>query len=412
MLPIRKKIAVTASLVIATAGVVAFVQSASPATSAPALSRQAKAAVTVSIVPGVIDPGSSLKKASKAKWAVIGKFGANKQGKKAKLQRKSGSSWVTEGKTEIDKKGLALFAVPAAFPSKPVTYRVDGPGGKSAAVSTSTWGTSIDFVDDFGGTSLNLANWQHRQQDYYPESKRECSKGSPKAVKVAKGTVQLSVLRDKTITKVCKPKKPGKDVIYGKFDYRLNANIGTGETHSIRYGVVAARIKFNPLQGQHASLWMQPTNINGSTDPAVQGTEIDIIEWFGKDTPSGGLTSFIYAPSYGGKKIGLGGDGWIKKPEQYLMNEKDDFYKRYHVYSVEWTSSAYIFRIDGQETGRITKSNSISRVLQYPILSILSSDYELSKLPDRDEKKNLPQTMYVDWIKTWQNPAGMLPPTP
>ena len=120
--------------------------------------------------------------------------------------------------------------------------------------------------------------------------------------------------------------------------YRLNANIGTGETHSIRYGVVAARIKFNPLQGQHASLWMQPTNINGSTDPAVQGTEIDIIEWFGKDTPSGGLTSFIYAPSYGGKKIGLGGDGWIKKPEQYLMNEKDDFYKRYHVYSVEWTS--------------------------------------------------------------------------
>ena len=34
MLPIRKKIAVGASLVMATAGVVAFVQSASPATSA------------------------------------------------------------------------------------------------------------------------------------------------------------------------------------------------------------------------------------------------------------------------------------------------------------------------------------------------------------------------------------------
>ena len=118
MLPIRKKIAVSASLVMATAGVVAFVQSASPATSAsPALSRQAKAAAKVSIVPGVIDPGSSLKKASKAKWAVIGKFGANKAGKKAKLQHKSGSSWVTKGKTEIDKKGVALFAVPAAFPA-------------------------------------------------------------------------------------------------------------------------------------------------------------------------------------------------------------------------------------------------------------------------------------------------------
>ncbi len=76
---------------------------------------------------------------------------------------------------------------------------------------------------------------------------------------------------------------------------------------------------------------------------------------------------------------------------------------------MEWTPSAYIFRIDGQETGRITKG--ISHAAEYPILSLLSSDYELSKLPDRDEKKNLPQTMNVDWIKTWQNPT-YLPPTP
>ena len=31
---------------------------------------------------------------------------------------------------------------------------------------------------------------------------------------------------------------------------------------------------------------------------------------------------------------------------------------------------------------------------EYPILSILSSDYERSKLPGKDEKKNLPQTMH------------------
>ena len=410
MLSIRKKIATSASLVLATAGVVAFVQSATPASSVEPLSSAArqKAAVTVSIVPGVIGPGSSLQKSSQAKWAVIGKFGANKEGKKAKLQKLSGTSWVTAGKTEIDKKGLALFAVPPAFASKPVTYRVDGPGAPSQPVTTSEWGSPTDFADDFSGTSLNLTEWAHRQQDYYPDSKRTCSKGDPKAVRVARGTAQLSVLVDKTRTAICKPKKPGKNVIYGKFRYRLNANIGTQATHSIRYGVVAARIKFQPLQGQHASLWMQPTYLADSTSPAVQGTEIDIIEWFGKDVPNGGLTSFIYAPSFGGKKIGLGGDGWIRNDEQYLMNEKDDWYKRYHVFSVEWTPSAYIFRIDGQETGRIVKG--ISRVLEYPILSILSSDYELGKLPKRDEKNNLPQTMYVDWIKTWQNPT--LAPTP
>ena len=114
--------------------------------------------------------------------------------------------------------------------------------------------------------------------------------------------------------------------IFGKFKYRLNGHIGS--THSITYGVVAARIKFQPLQGQHASLWMQPSYASDSTSAAKQGTEIDIIEWFGKNVPNGGLTSFIYAPSHGGKKIALGGEGGrIKKPEQYLTNEKDDWYK-------------------------------------------------------------------------------------
>ena len=148
-------------------------------------------------------------------------------------------------------------------------------------------------------------------------------------------------------------------------------------------------------------------------DAKTAGSEIDIIEWFGKDVPNGGLTSFIYAPSYQGKKIPLGGSaggGWIKKPEQYLENQNDDWYKRYHVFSVEWNPSGYIFRIDGQETGRINKG--VSGVPEYPILSILSSDYELSKLPGKDEKKNLPQTMQVDWIHTWQDPAHYTPPAP
>ena len=36
---------------------------------------------------------------------------------------------------------------------------------------------------------------------------------------------------------------------------------------------------------------------------------------------------------------------------------------------------------------------------QYPILSLLSSDYELSQL---GSEKKLPQHMYVDWIRVWE----------
>ena len=329
---------------------------------------QEKASVGVSILPGIIGPGNGVQGSGSAKWAVIGKYDSSKEGKKVVLQRRSGtgSSWVTADKGKIDKKGRVVFAVPKPSSGSPVSYRVDGPGPASSSVSTDSWGTGQDFRDEFKGSKLDLTQWQHRQQSYEPTAKRTCAKGDAKAVKVGGGTAQLSVKVDKERNSLCKPKKPDNpDKIFGKFKYRLNGHIGS--THSITYGVVAARIKFQPLQGQHASLWMQPTYASDSTSAAKQGTEIDIIEWFGKDVPNGGLTSFIYAPSRGGKKIALGGEGgWIKKPEQYLANEKDDWYKRYHVFSVEWNPSGYIFRIDGQETGRINKG--VSGVPEYPDL--------------------------------------------
>ena len=415
MLSIGSKIAAMTVIVLAaTMGGAATAQMPSSPAQEPA---QEKATVGISILPGIIGPGNGVQSSGSAKWAVIGKYDSSKEGKKVVLQRRSGtsSSWVTADKGKIDKKGRVVFAVPSASSGSPVSYRVDGPGPASTPVSTDSWGTDQDFRDEFKGSKLDLTQWQHRQPSYQPTAKRTCAKGDPKAVKVGGGTAQLSVKVDKERNSLCKPKKPDNpDKIFGKFKYRLNAHIGTQSTHSITYGVVAARIKFQPLQGQHASLWMQPTYASDSTSAAKQGTEIDIIEWFGKDVPNGGLTSFIYAPSHGGKKIALGGEGgWIKKPEQYLTNEKDDWYKRFHVFSVEWNPSGYIFRIDGQETGRINKG--VSGVPEFPILSVLSSDYELSKLPDRDEKKNLPQTMTVDWIRTWQDPKHIVPtatPTP
>ena len=44
--------------------------------------------------------------------------------------------------------------MPGPAPTSPVVYRIDGPGSASAPVSTATWGTDADFVDDFGGSKL------------------------------------------------------------------------------------------------------------------------------------------------------------------------------------------------------------------------------------------------------------------
>ena len=72
------------------------------------------------------------------------------------------------------------------------------------------------------------------------------------------------------------------------------------------------------------------------------------------------------------------------------------------MFSVEWTPKVYIFRIDGQETWRTTAG--ISGIAQYPILSLLSSDYEL---PSLGGEKRLPQHMYVDWVSLWQRDSPL-----
>ncbi len=168
----------------------------------------------------------------------------------------------------------------------------------------------------------------------------------------------------------------GDGSVIGKFKYRLNGHISTNGNHDFRYGVAAARMKFQKERGQHASFWLQPTGAKPEATTAKEGgAEVDIIEWFGEGGKQSGLTSFIYHPSNKGPvKVG----GFLKEQDRFLASKKDSWFKAYHVFSVEWTPKSYVFRIDGRVSATITVG--ISEVKQYPILSLLSSDYELENL--------------------------------
>ena len=309
MLSIRKKIAVSASLLMATAGIVASVQTAAPATSSSPASARQKAAVTVSIVPGIIGPGGGLQSSKKAKWAVIGKYGTGKVGKKVVLQRQSGSKWVTADKSVVDKKGTVIFAVPSPG-STAVTYRVDGPGSASAPVSTDSWGTDADFVDEFGGSKLDLADWSHRQSFYEPASKRECSKGDPKAVKVVRrhGQAERAGRQEAQRAVQAEEARQERDLRQVQVPPERQHRHPVQAHHHLRRGVRPHQVPAAPGPARLAVDAAEKLE-TAPTDAKAAGTEIDIIEWFGKDVPNGGLTSFIYAPSYQGKKIPLGGAG-------------------------------------------------------------------------------------------------------
>lgn len=373
------------------------------ATAATDNAGRASGTATLTVLPGISQQGKGTASPAAAKIVISAKVAPVQVGRPATLERldADGVTWVPVSTATVGKtaKAAEFSADPGlAGSSLRVTFAAYSgqPAVSTDPAPASLW-PEANFTDEFAGGSLGHV-WSHRGTGYNPKGLRRCSKGSSKAAKVGGGTLQLSVLLDKAKKKKQCVAKRGNGKKIGKFKYRLNGHVATQGQVSLRYGVVAARMKFQKSAGQHASFWLQPNVHNPKAkDATTGGAEIDVIEWFGTGGKESGLTSFIYHPSKKGPvKVG----GFLKNDQQFLANKSDKWWKSYHVFSVEWTPAAYVFRIDGKESLRITKG--ISAVPQFLILSMLSSDYELPKL--KNEKK-LPQKFNVDWVRVWQNPA-------
>lgn len=348
----------------------------------------------IRVLPQIVQQGRRTARADSARVAIEATVTPRRRGRPVRLQVKRGSRWKNVAKARTDRRGRAELSARAARRGQPLTYRIKSGRhhGLRPAVSrprsTAPWLAPL-FTDEFSGRSLG-PEWSHRGQSYERESKRLCSKGSPKAVRVTGGAVRLSVIKDRSRSGTCRATKRGRTS--GRHVYRLNGHISTQDAVSFRYGFAAARVKMHSRRGQHSSFWLQPQTSHAGS-PRERGAEIDVIEYFGDKHPRGGLTSFIHWKK-GSRTIKTG--SWLKKSRSYLAGRRDGWSKNYHVFSVEWTPKHYVFRIDGQETWRTRKG--VSGQPQYPILSLLASDYELSHMSDR----RLPQHMKVDWLRIWQ----------
>jgi beta-glucanase (GH16 family) len=229
------------------------------------------------------------------------------------------------------------------------------------------------WSDEFEGTDFDRTKWDFRYL-----GPRDGSMMSKDCISVGDGLLKLWVKEDK--------------------DGMLhNGMISTQKKFEPRYGTIAGRIRFPRQQGQHGSIWMQPVNPEKiPDDPARSGVEIDIIEWFGEGRKDGGTASNLYWPGMKDGKFDAKANhaGGTKDfgilPEGELPS--DDF----HVYSVEWSPQGYIFRMDGKETYRI--SEGVSQVPQYIILSLFTAEWEAPRL----DRKKLPNSMDVDWVRVWQ----------
>lgn len=331
------------------------------------------------LLPPIVDPGPKPRKPKQADVAIEGTVDPVDEGGTVTLQVHDGDAWTDLDSAEQDAEGSVGFTAPNLVDGETQSYRLAVGEHHSDDLDTGVWQDKLEFEDQFNGDSLG-STWHHRLQGYAAES-RSCSRPDTSMVDVSGGVAALSVDLDSERSDRCSYDGT-------KYDYRLNANIGTQGQFSFRYGYAAARMKFHEKRGQHAAFWMQPEHPADGGDPRDAGAEIDVVEWFGHPHHSG-LASYVhYRDEDGPQKIG----DWITDPDQY----GDKWWKKYHVFSVEWSPEGYTFRIDGQVTSVIDEA--VSGVPEFLILSNLSSDYELAKLPSESD---LPQTSYVDWVRVW-----------
>jgi beta-glucanase (GH16 family) len=314
------------------------------------------------------------------------RFHPPRPGRTATLERRSRASWKPVATSAQDPRGRAHFDV-EADDTGAEQYRVVAAAhdGAPAVASASTAVVAAPPVwrDEFDGTGLDTSVWSYRHLGVRSEaSQRRCAESSTDTVSVSDGRARLLV-RD------IQPPRDPAGCPHGEY---LNAHIGTQETFSFTYGVLAARIKFPRQRGQHGALWSQPTEpLDVPGDPGVSGAEIDVVEYFGDSFRNGALQHSVYWKGRSGQSRKVGG----AKDRAHLLDAGKTWSNSFHVYSVEWTPTEYIFRVDGHQTFRTTRG--VSHTPQYVILSLLTSDWELEHL---DARKLNP--MQADWVRVWQ----------
>ena len=339
--------------------------------------------VSLSITPGISQNGTGVANPTDA-WVAGGvKVSPARKGRLVQIQRRMSplGSWGTLLKGRTDGSGIFRFKADGARGATPYQFRAVAAGTSTLTraigdvESPADW--NLRFEDQFRGTSLDTTKWDYRNLGIR-EGSRLHAESSKRSVAVGGGALHLSVRKH--------PTRKG---------YFLNGHIGTQGHFDYTYGVSAARIKFEMRRGQHGAFWLQPSSRTASYGSAAKtGAEIDVAEFFGKGYTGGGLAHYVYSYPKPGKTVRYG--KVFPGAAKALKGKSDSWWSRYHVFSVDWTSSGYVFRIDGQITWRSSKA--VSKRPQYLILSLLTSDWELPKL----DRSKLPSDMKVDWVRVWQ----------
>jgi hypothetical protein len=282
------------------------------------------------------------------------------------------SRWVTAATARQNAAGNAYFQLWAGSSDSPQTFQAVSSSGGATAVSANVKPSYFanTFNEEF---TSGKTNWVSREG--VPSGNRMCSIPTDDMFSVASGLATLRVQKVSGATSTC-PR--------GFWHYAAVGTSGGAADYKPSSGIFAARVKFQSAAGAHGSFWMQQT--------ATTGREIDVVEYFGDKRPDGGIGSGVYSNNSANQHI-----GGLQPGAKSILGSGQTPSNGFHVYSVQWNSSGYVFRIDGIPV--FSTNKLLTSEPEELMLSLAASDWELPKMGTQTSA-----AMQVDWVRGWETP--------
>jgi beta-glucanase (GH16 family) len=161
------------------------------------------------------------------------------------------------------------------------------------------------------------------------------------------------------------------------------SQISTENSFLQKYGYFECRVLVNRTVGPHCSFWLQSPTMGATNNPALDGVEIDIFEHHMANGPNIARHN-LHWNGYGANHQTIGTTETISGL-QY----------GFHTFGLEWTSSAYIFYVDGVEKWRT--STAISHRSEFLIFS-----QEITGFGGDRFAGIYPDFMDIDWVKVYK----------
>ncbi len=220
-------------------------------------------------------------------------------------------------------------------------------------------GYRLAWEDQFNGHRLDTSKWKVRGL-----GPRAIGYVSEEAVKVEDGCLKLYALQ--------------------KGDSLLIGAVGSEGLFMSRYGFYECRAQLQRSPGCWGAFWLQSPLLSNGDDPASDGAEIDIMEFFRKLGPDIVSHNVHWGPYGPGQHTTHGMQSYLKGVS-----------KGFHLFGLEWTPEKYRFYIDGYKFYEVDAG--VSRIGEYMILSM-----ELPHSREEISKTVFPDVFIVDYVK-WYN---------